>query len=101
MASDKLTEGIEGFSKSIVALEKLLQTRLAQLEGREIVHRSASHVFGVYDLDGDGAITREEWGGTDAVFAALDANGDGRITPGELAAGLGCAHTLLGERRHG
>jgi transaldolase len=28
MASDKLTEGIEGFTKSIVALEKLIETRL-------------------------------------------------------------------------
>jgi len=101
MASDKLSEGIEGFSKAIVALERLLESRLAELQGREIVHRTATEAFGVYDLDGDGAITREEWGGTDAVFAALDTDGDGRITPAELAAGLGCAHTLEGEPRHG
>ena len=94
MATDKLAEGIAGFSKAIVALENLLGDRLAQLEGREMVHRAANEVFGIYDLDGDGVITREEWAGTDAVFAALDTDGDGAITPTELAAGLGCAHCL-------
>jgi transaldolase len=94
MASEKLAEGIEGFSKAIVALEHVLANRLAELEGRERVYRAAQQVFGVYDLDGDGAITREEWAGAAAVFAALDVDGDGRITPEELAAGLGAAHTL-------
>ena len=50
--------------------------------------------FGVFDLDGDGFITREEWGGTDAVFDALDLNGDGRITAEEMGAGLGAAFRL-------
>jgi transaldolase len=99
MATEKLSEGIEGFSRASVALEHLLEDRLAQLEGRERVHRAAADVFGVYDLDRDGAITREEWAGTDAVFAALDVDGDGRITPSELAAGLGCAHFLEGEQQ--
>ena len=45
----------------------------------------------VYDLDGDGAITREEWAGACAVFDALDVDGDGRVTPQELAAGRACA----------
>ena len=48
----------------------------------------------VYDLDGDGAITREEWAGACAVFDALDVDGDGRVTPQELAAGLGGAFCL-------
>ncbi len=94
MASDKLSEGIEGFSKAMLALENLLEDRLAELEGRERVHRAAEDVFGVYDLDGDGFITREEWAGADAVFDALDVDHDGRITPQELSAGLGCAHSL-------
>ncbi len=94
MAKEKLAEGIEGFSKAIVALEKLLQERLAKLDGREKVGSAALQMFSVYDLDGDGAITREEWGGTDAVFDALDRDGDGRITPEELAAGVGAAHCL-------
>ncbi len=98
MASEKLAEGIEGFSKAIMALENLLENRLAELEGRERVHRAAEDVFGIYDLDGDGVITREEWAGADAVFDALDVDHDGRITPQELAAGLGCAHSL-GERK--
>jgi len=32
MASDKLTEGIEGFSKALVGLEELLASRLAEIE---------------------------------------------------------------------
>ena len=94
MAAEKLSEGITGFSKAIVALARLLGDRLAELEGRECVHRTAREVFGVYDLDGDGAITREEWAGTCAVFDALDVDGDGRVTPQELAAGLGGAFCL-------
>ena len=74
-----------------MVLERLLGDRLAELEGRERVHRTAREVFGVYDLDGDGAITREEWAGTCAVF---DVDGDGRVTPQELAAGLGGAFCL-------
>jgi transaldolase len=34
MASDKLKEGIEGFSGALVNLEKLLAKRLAELESR-------------------------------------------------------------------
>ena len=94
MATEKLREGITGFSKAFVALERLLGGRLAELEGRERIHRTAREVFGVYDLDGDGAITREEWAGTCAVFDALDVDGDGRVTPQDLAAGLGGAFCL-------
>ena len=94
MSSEKLSEGITGFSKAIVALERLLANRIAELDGQKTPHRAAGDVFAVYDLDGDGAITREEWAGTDAVFDALDVDGDGQITPDELAAGLGCAFYL-------
>ncbi len=94
MANEKLAEGIEGFSKAIVALEKLLEARLAFTEGSAKLTNVARELFGVYDLDGDGAITREEWAGSQAVFDALDKNGDGRITPEELAAGIGAAHWL-------
>ena len=45
-------------------------------------------------MDGDGYITREEWGGADAVFDALDHDRDGRISPEELAVGLGAAFQL-------
>jgi transaldolase len=95
MATEKLAEGIDGFSKAIVALEKLLGERLAALEGLVAnVHNVARQMFTVYDLDGDGFITREEWAGTDAVFDALDTNGDGKITPEEMAAGLGAAYRV-------
>jgi len=88
MAKDKLAEGIEGFSKALVALEKLLGERLDHVIG-EARGSAAKNLFTVYDLDGDGFITREEWCGADAVFDALDSDHDGRITPEEMAAGLG------------
>ncbi|HBB31234.1 MAG TPA: transaldolase [Cyanobacteria bacterium UBA8803] len=94
MASEKLEEGITGFSKALVALEKLLAERLTILEDRATISHAAKDVFRVYDLDGDGFITREEWAGTDAVFDALDANHDGKITPEEMACGLGAAFHL-------
>ena len=94
MASEKLTEGINGFSKALVALEKLLAERLARIEGKAAVSHAAEDIFRVYDLDGDGFITREEWAGTDVVFDALDLNSDGKISPEEMAAGLGAAFRL-------
>jgi len=92
MASEKLSEGIAGFSKALEALETLLKQRLARLEGEEVIIHAAQDIFHIYDLDGDGFITREEWAGTDAVFDALDVNHDGKISPDEIAAGLGAAH---------
>jgi transaldolase len=95
MASQKLDEGIKGFSKALETLEALLAERLKHIdEDRGKVGRAAEDIFGVYDLDGDGFITREEWSGTDAVFDALDANKDGKIAPEEMAAGLGAAFLL-------
>lgn len=94
MATQKLDEGITGFTKALVALEKLLEKRLAALEGEEFVLHAAEDIFHAYDLDGDGFITREEWMGTDAVFDALDSNHDGKITPAEMGAGLGAAFHL-------
>ncbi|NES74138.1 MAG: transaldolase, partial [Okeania sp. SIO2D1] len=96
MASQKLDEGIKGFSKALEALEKLLAERLSSIETEEAtLSHAAQDVFQVYDLDGDGFITREEWAGTDAVFDALDVNDDGKISPEEMAAGLGAAYHLV------
>ncbi|WJI24842.1 transaldolase [Thermosynechococcus sp. B0] len=89
MASEKLDEGIKGFTKALETLEDLLTQRLARLEGAETLTHAAEELFHVYDLDGDGIITREEWLGTDAVFDALDANHDGKVTPEDMGAGLG------------
>lgn len=94
MAKEKTAEGIDGFAKAIVTLEKLLGERLSALTRKVAAGQAARDVFKVYDLDGDGLITREEWGGSQAVFAALDQNGDGAITPEEMAAGLGAAYML-------
>ncbi|MGK7906838.1 MAG: transaldolase [Synechococcus sp.] len=96
MASEKLSEGIDKFSKALEALEAMLARRLAQMEGEETLTHAATDIFKVYDLDGDGSIAREEWAGTDAVFDALDTDGDGRITPAEMAAGLGAEVHLTG-----
>jgi transaldolase len=93
MAKEKLDEGIAGFSKALVALEHQLAERLRAITG-EARGAAAKDLFKVYDLDGDGFITREEWGGADAVFDALDTDHDGKITPEELSAGLGAAFRL-------
>ncbi len=89
MATDKLAEGIDGFTKALVALEAQLLEKL-----KADSSNATRDLFRVFDLDGDGFITREEWAGTDAVFDALDVNGDGRITPEEMGAGLGAAFRL-------
>lgn len=94
MAHEKLDEGIAGFSKAIVALEKLLTECYRALDNKAKAHELAHNFFKIFDLDGDGLITREEWCGASAVFAALDADGDGKITPEEMAAGLGGAYVL-------
>jgi transaldolase len=94
MASEKLDEGIKGFTKALETLETLLAERLSRLESGSTLSHAAEDMFHVYDLDGDGFITREEWIGTDAVFDALDINKDGKITPEEMGAGLGAVLQL-------
>jgi transaldolase len=89
MAKEKLAEGIEGFAKAQAALESLLMEKM-----KGDTSNATRDLFRVFDLDGDGYITREEWGGTDAVFDALDGDGDGRITAEEMGAGLGAAFRL-------
>jgi transaldolase len=94
MASEKLAEGIVGFTKALEVLETLLAERLAFLEGQPDICNTTTDLFRIYDLDGDGYITREEWAGTDAVFDALDSDRDGQITAEEMMAGLGAALCL-------
>ncbi|MGA9383291.1 MAG: transaldolase [Phormidium sp.] len=98
MANEKLDEGIKGFTKALETLEKLLADRLARLEGVATLHHAAEDIFHVYDLDGDGFITREEWMGSDAVFDALDVNKDGKITAEEMGAGLGAVLQLAASK---
>ena len=89
MANDKLDEGIKGFTKALETLESLLTARLARIEGNDTLNHAIEDIFHVYDLDGDGFISREEWAGADAVFDAMDINHDGKISPDEMASSLG------------
>jgi transaldolase len=91
MASEKLDEGIRGFSKAIETLELQLAHRLATLEGKAAFTHAVHEIFLLNDLDGDGCITREEWLGSDAVFDALDTDKDGRLAPEDVRGGLGAA----------
>jgi transaldolase len=94
MATEKLDEGIRGFSKAIETLEVQLAHRLASLEGKAAFTHAVHEIFLLNDLDGDGCITREEWLGSDAVFDALDTDQDGRLAPEDVRGGLGAALAL-------
>jgi transaldolase len=95
MASEKLAEGISGFTKALEVLETLLADRLSRLEGQAELCTTTADLFRIYDLDGDGHITREEWAGTDVVFDALDSDRDGSISAEDMLAGLGAAVCLV------
>jgi transaldolase len=94
MASEKLDEGIRGFCKAIETLEAQLTHRLVVLEGGSALNHAAHEIFLLNDLDGDGCITREEWLGSDAVFAALDTDNDGRLGADDVRGGLGAPLSL-------
>ena len=94
MATDKLTEGIKGFSKAIETLEHQLAHRLAELEGGSAFRHAVSEIFMLNDMNGDGSITRDEWLGSDAIFDALDQDHDGLISQDDVRQGLGAALAL-------
>ena len=96
MASEKLDEGIRGFSKAIDTLEYQLAHRLAVIEGGAAFSHVVNEIFMLNDLDGDGCITREEWLGGVAVFDALVDDHDGRRIEDDVRCGLGAALTLGG-----
>ena len=94
MATDKLTEGIKGFSKAIETLEHQLAHRLAELEGGSAFRHAVSEIFMLNDMNGDGSITRDEWLGSDAIFDALDQDHDGLISQEDVRQGFGAALAL-------
>ena len=96
MATEKLQEGITGFTRAIETLEAQLAHRLGELEGASAFQHAAQEIFLLNDLDGDGCITREEWLGSDAVFDALDTDHDGRLLPADVRCGLGAALAISG-----
>ena len=94
MATDKLGEGIKGFSKAIETLESMLAHRLAELEGGQAFGHAVQEIFMLNDMNGDGSITRDEWLGSDAIFDALDQDHDGLISQEDVRQGFGAALTL-------
>jgi len=94
MATDKLGEGIKGFSKAIETLEQQLAHRLAEVEGGSAFGHAVQEIFLLNDFNGDGCITRDEWLGSDAVFDALDQDHDGRLTPDDVRLGFGATLAL-------
>ena len=94
MATDKLGEGIKGFSKAIETLEQQLAHRLAEVEGGAAFGHAVQEIFLLNDFNGYGCITRDEWLGSDAVFDALDQDHDGRLTPDDVRLGFGAALSL-------
>ena len=94
MASDKLGEGIKGFSKAIETLEHQLAHRLAELEGGKAFGHAVQEIFMHNDMNGDGSITRDEWLGSDAIFDALDQDHDGLISQEDVRQGFGAALSL-------
>jgi len=94
MASDKLSEGIKGFSKAIETLEQQLAHRLAEVEGGAAFGHAVQEIFLLNDFNGDGCITRDEWLGSDDVFDALDLDHDGRLSQEDIRRGFGAALTL-------
>src|SRR5262249_4994495 len=93
LAKDKLAEGLYGFGRAALALEKQVGERLDFLvDGKR--RNLVRELFQVFDLDGDGVISREEWAGSTQVFDALDMNGDGPIHFDEAGAGPGAAFRL-------
>ena len=94
MATDKLGEGIKGFSKAIETLEQQLAHRLDEVEGGSAFGHAVQEIFLLNDFNGDGCITRDEWLGSDAVFDALDQDHDGRLTPDDVRLGFGAALAL-------
>ena len=94
MATDKLGEGIKGFSKAIETLEHQLAHRLAELEGGSAFGHAVQEIFMLNDMNGDDRITRDEWLGSDVVFDALDQDHDGCITQEDVRQGFGAALAL-------
>ena len=94
MATDKLGEGIKGFSKAIETLEHQLAHRLAEIEGGVAFTHAVQEIFLLNDFNGDGCITRDEWLGSDSVFDALDLDHDGRLTQEDVRRGFGAALAL-------
>jgi len=67
------------------AEEKGGEPGASRKEGREKAARDSIPSFSVFDLDGDGIVSREE---LEAAFKKLDTNGDGILTADEIQAGL-------------
>ena len=79
-----------GVAVALAQVARAQEDRKGQGQGG----RGGNRLLAMLDKDGDGAVSREEYKGTDAVFARLDADGDGTVS-GEEAARAARYMTLI------
>ncbi len=91
LARTKLDDGVRNLSWAAVTQQQQLADWIGKRQD-EATETSTLALFRNWDYDGDGFIDREEWNGSDKVFAALDRDNNGRISIEELAAGLGAPY---------
>ncbi|MSP25912.1 MAG: hypothetical protein EXR75_12280 [Myxococcales bacterium] len=91
LATSKLEDGVRNLSWAAVTQQQQLTDWITKRQDAA-AETGTLALFGIWDFDGDGFIDREEWNGTDKVFAALDKDGNGRVSVEELAAGLGAPY---------
>ena len=65
-----------------------IEAELASI-AEEIEDIEAHDLFDAYDVEGNGMISRDEFGGSDEVFDVLDLDEDDMLSPYEVSQGLG------------
>ena len=73
--------------------------KLASRRKRASSRRRAHGVFNEYDLNQDGFIDAQEWGGSPDIFNQLDLDGDVMLSLDEVNSGLGESFGLLADEQ--
>ena len=76
------------------------QARAANQRPRQVETRE-SRIRRLWDVDGDGRISRSEFQGSDALWERLDEDGDGFVLPAEITATQSQVRTSLSSRLGG